>query len=422
MKIDVLDIPFDHFQRYGMAGMLLKILCPAPASVLEVGANEQRLLESFLPGANFIFSDLYPPTNADGSFIRASATSLPFGDAHFDSVVCLDVLEHMPPDQRTVAVREMARVASRIVIVACPLDRPWVRAAEKKANEIWRENFGEDYPWLQEHEEYGLVDGNAIEAAFIASGMKVQRFGQGNPELWSSLMGVHFLKEKVAELKPLVEDVDRLYNEAFFSSDRCIEGYREFFVGTIEEQDFIHVQSCIERPVIKHLAVERLLLSLPDKLRPVIDRIRTAEAQWENNAKMLREVQRGQEVATEGWRETVVNLREIQAVLEGVRGQLTVKGELLSEMEDKFIASERARVSADIMLLSERQRADELAGELVTERDRLRALKIALDAEASARLDANLSLNDLKLRIHRALLILYVAIAISILIFLFLNK
>jgi ubiquinone/menaquinone biosynthesis C-methylase UbiE len=46
--------------------------------------------------------------------------ALPFADRSFDAVTCLEVLEHL--DDPAAAVREMARVARRAVVVSVPFE------------------------------------------------------------------------------------------------------------------------------------------------------------------------------------------------------------------------------------------------------------------------------------------------------------
>lgn len=55
---------------------------------------------------------------------RADVTDLPFGEGEFDLVLCLEVLEHVADPGR--AVRELARVGSRDVVVSVPYE-PWFR-------------------------------------------------------------------------------------------------------------------------------------------------------------------------------------------------------------------------------------------------------------------------------------------------------
>ncbi len=55
---------------------------------------------------------------------RHSIASLPYADAEFDLVVCLEVLEHLP--EPTAGLAELARVAANDVVVSVPHE-PWFR-------------------------------------------------------------------------------------------------------------------------------------------------------------------------------------------------------------------------------------------------------------------------------------------------------
>lgn len=55
---------------------------------------------------------------------RADLADLPFGSGAFDLVLCLEVLEHIGDPSR--AVRELARVGRRDVVVSVPYE-PWFR-------------------------------------------------------------------------------------------------------------------------------------------------------------------------------------------------------------------------------------------------------------------------------------------------------
>jgi len=87
------------------------------------------------------------------SRIRASATSLPFRDRSFDCVVSMDMLEHIPAKERSRAVRELFRVAGRLIIIGCPFG-PWSAAFDAEA---LREEHakGMDLGWREEHVRHG---------------------------------------------------------------------------------------------------------------------------------------------------------------------------------------------------------------------------------------------------------------------------
>ena len=45
---------------------------------------------------------------------------LPFEDCDFDAVTCFDCLEHLPPEGLPSALRELARVAAKVVVITVP--------------------------------------------------------------------------------------------------------------------------------------------------------------------------------------------------------------------------------------------------------------------------------------------------------------
>jgi len=295
MKPDLISLPFDHFQRYGAASSLVESLGGDPVrTVLEVGANRQRILKDFMPGARFVFSDLEPQdpvTGGDDVFIQADATQLPFADREFDIVVSLDVMEHIPPALRRQATSEMARTAARAVIIGCPLDHAWVHEAETEANAVWERHFGVAYPWLDEHKEFGLVDPEVVEGALRDAGMRVIRFGQGDASVWTGMMSAHFVKEAVPELAELVASADRLYNERVFAGDRSSHAYREFFVAVRSDADYkaLSASHFLNAPTDE--SIKRVLAALPGQLRPVVERLARAEKEWSNTAMIVRDLE-----------------------------------------------------------------------------------------------------------------------------------
>ena len=106
----------------------------APSTILDVGCGEGVLTEKWArrcPGS-VVGIDLDDPQlhaewekrsapNLDYRVMKAE--NLPFGDDEFDLASAIEVLEHVPDPEHTVA--EMARVASRHLLVSVPREPLW---------------------------------------------------------------------------------------------------------------------------------------------------------------------------------------------------------------------------------------------------------------------------------------------------------
>ena len=107
----------------------------APTSVLDVGCGEGVLTHEWaerLGDGRIVGIDLEDPKLATEWSSRRrpnleyrveEATSLSYGDGEFDTAAAIEVLEHVPDPEATVA--EMARVAERWLLVSVPREPLW---------------------------------------------------------------------------------------------------------------------------------------------------------------------------------------------------------------------------------------------------------------------------------------------------------
>jgi SAM-dependent methyltransferase len=113
------------------------------------------------------------PRGSDGAVIgrtrvlRASGTALPFPDGSFDAVLSVDVLEHVPPEERTAFIKECLRVARGRVVLIFPSGK----GAETQDEELVERarRFGADPDgMLEEHRRNGLPSAKEV-AGMISS-------------------------------------------------------------------------------------------------------------------------------------------------------------------------------------------------------------------------------------------------------------
>lgn len=92
-------------------------------SLLEIGVRSGYMTRMLANRAGHVTAlDLtLPQIEGRGiTAVQGDVTSLVFGDASFDVVVCTEVLEHIPHDKLERACTEMARVARGHVIIGVP--------------------------------------------------------------------------------------------------------------------------------------------------------------------------------------------------------------------------------------------------------------------------------------------------------------
>jgi 2-polyprenyl-3-methyl-5-hydroxy-6-metoxy-1,4-benzoquinol methylase len=107
----------------------------APSSVLDVGCGEGVLTTRWaeqLGSGRVVGIDLEDPKlrrewtlrpRLNLEFRAMAAESLPFDDGEFELAAATEVLEHVPDPERTLS--EMARVASRHLLVSVPREPLW---------------------------------------------------------------------------------------------------------------------------------------------------------------------------------------------------------------------------------------------------------------------------------------------------------
>lgn len=181
-------------------------------SVLDVGSGSVGLayfLQSPAVAADldFSWSDL-AYFRSPISPVRASATHLPFRDASFDVTVCVDMLEHVPPADRTHVIIELFRVSRDLLVIGFPFGRQSERFDQEML--ALERQLGDVPPWREEHVQNGLP-GSETHKFLIETARRTPRpmavswFGQ------EGLVGLQ-LRSKLLHL---VRRESRLYGAIF---------------------------------------------------------------------------------------------------------------------------------------------------------------------------------------------------------------
>jgi 2-polyprenyl-3-methyl-5-hydroxy-6-metoxy-1,4-benzoquinol methylase len=120
----------------GFEGTLQQLFAQAePQSVLDVGCGEgvltyqwaQQLGERRIVGIDLdddkLKAEWATRSRPNLEYLTMPAEQLPFADGEFELASAIEVLEHVPDPEHTVA--EMARVASRHLLVSVPREPLW---------------------------------------------------------------------------------------------------------------------------------------------------------------------------------------------------------------------------------------------------------------------------------------------------------
>jgi hypothetical protein len=146
----------DTWERH----LIVADLVGAPAELVDVGGLPGQLA-SFLPDTRVLAVNVDEPAD-----MIVPMDALPFDDGAFEASTSLDVLEHVPGDDRHRFVRELLRVTRRRAVLCCPLGSPEHREAEEEIQTWYRTVAGDGHPWLTDHLSKGLPTLEELRSCF----------------------------------------------------------------------------------------------------------------------------------------------------------------------------------------------------------------------------------------------------------------
>jgi hypothetical protein len=228
---ELLDLPFDQYQRYRLLAEAVAALRPAGRTwrILEVGGFPPRL-DRFLPQDQVLVVDR--PAGDSPHYLQADGTRLPFADREFDLVASLDTLEHIAPERRPVFLDELCRAARDFVVLAAPFRLAAAREAERIIFDFIRLHAGYEHAFFKEHLEQEAPDLVACEAALVAQGFHTLILANGRLDHWLLLMAIYYYLDGRPEYTELKNQVMAYWNRARYRADNAEPAYRHFIVAS----------------------------------------------------------------------------------------------------------------------------------------------------------------------------------------------
>jgi GT2 family glycosyltransferase/glycosyltransferase involved in cell wall biosynthesis/tetratricopeptide (TPR) repeat protein len=260
-------INIDQYQRYHFIERVLNAYAQKRRlKVLEVGGALSSALHHLSSNHQIWITD---SISANDIHLRSSGMNLPFLAKTFDAVVCTDVLEHVPADERPRLIEELQRVTNGVLILGFPQHSVESKVAEEILATWIRETSGSDYSFLEEHRTHGLPDASEVRAILGKQSGKILEAVNANVYSWLPLMMSYFAIEKHEEFKESIKALNELFNEKYERISHSAPGYRTFLMWfrpvSQHETSFHNVKQEIETRTeskVEDFAASSLALSV----------------------------------------------------------------------------------------------------------------------------------------------------------------
>ncbi|MBK7579681.1 MAG: class I SAM-dependent methyltransferase [Myxococcales bacterium] len=120
------DLEYDHKERFiSYWTQIHEVVRLHPKSVLEIGIGN-GFVHRYLRQRGFNVHTVDADARLEPDTV-ALIESLPFRERQFDVVCCFETLEHLPFEKFHRAVKELARVAEKWVLISVPDVTPYAR-------------------------------------------------------------------------------------------------------------------------------------------------------------------------------------------------------------------------------------------------------------------------------------------------------
>ena len=176
-------LPPDIYERHKFISRFIK----SDKTILDVGGSMSRLSD-FTNNCKITTVDVVKPAD-----IIYDGKKIPVGDKSYEVITSIDVLEHIPKENRADFVKELFRVAKDTIIISAPLGTNFHSEYERKTLEYYQEK-NIKLPFLEEHVKIGLPTLEEVKNFKEKYGAKV--YYSGDVRLTEKLFRIHNYEAK----------------------------------------------------------------------------------------------------------------------------------------------------------------------------------------------------------------------------------
>src|SRR3990167_7613825 len=124
-------------------------------NILEIGSGSLGITPYFKRNVDGLDIDFSGPTSNFLNKIKGQADNLPFRKNSYDIAISVDVIEHLPKNQRERAIFEQLRITQKLAVIVVPVGK-LSEDQDRQLYAHWNKIFKTKNQFLQEHVENGL--------------------------------------------------------------------------------------------------------------------------------------------------------------------------------------------------------------------------------------------------------------------------
>lgn len=195
-------LPYDIYERHRKIGSLIE----KDDTVLDVG-GELDQLANFCKASKIVVANLEESQEKSDVVIKKG--ELPFSKGSFKTVCAIDVLEHIPKNEREKFIKSLFDICTKKVVLSFPIGTLNHTRYEKELSN-WLKSKGKDVKYLEEHIAYGLPTHEDVTK--LTKGTKSKISFSGSLTLNNFLFKLHTYDPNIKFVRKITYAIKLLFN------------------------------------------------------------------------------------------------------------------------------------------------------------------------------------------------------------------